>query len=129
MKRIIFLLVLLPSLILTSCMDLSMNSNNFTTEEVNDFEIMKIGLNNTTTVEYYEYICSEDTNHLISSGPIDEGLVAISITDDSDSLIFSKKLTNYTSFDEQIFGKNGIWTIKIDYQKTRGNLSVKLSNQ
>lgn len=129
MKRIIFLLVLLPSLILTSCMDLSLNSNNFTTEEVNDFEIMKIGLNNTTTVEYYEYICSEDTNHLISSGPIDEGLVAISITDDNDSMIFSKKLTNYTSFDEQIFGKNGIWTIKIDYQKTRGNLSVKLSNQ
>lgn len=106
-----------------------MNSDNFSTEEVNDFEIMKIGLSNTSTVEFYEYICSDDTNHLLVSGPIDDGLVAITITDDKDSTIFNKKLSAYSSFNEDIQGANGIWTIKLDYQKATGNLSMKLNNQ
>jgi hypothetical protein len=110
-------------------MDLSLSSNNFTNEEVNDFQIVKAGLNNTTMVEYHEYICSDNVNHLTVSGPIDEGLISITITDDKDSTIFNRKLSGFTVFDEDIMGTSGIWTIKMDYQKARGSVDLRLTNQ
>ncbi len=117
------------AVLMTSCMDLSMNSENFTNEEVNDFRIVKAGLNNTTQVEYHEYICSDDTNHILVSGPVDDGLIAITITDDQDNIVFNRKLSGFTVFDEDIYGVSGIWTVKLDYQKARGSIDLRLTNQ
>lgn len=124
---IVFSVLSLSSM--TSCLDLSLNNdNNLTSEQVNDFQIVKGGLYNTTMIEFHEYICSDDSNHLYVSGPVDDGLIAITITDDKDSLIFNKKLTGFTVFDEDLVGKNGIWTIKLDFQNARGSLDFKLNN-
>lgn len=113
----------------SACMDLSMSNDNFTTEEVNDFEIMKIGLNNMSTTDYYEYICSDDTNHINIGGPIDDGLVVITVTDDKNNIVFHQKLEGYTTYDQDVIGVSGIWTIQLEYKKARGNLNMKLSNQ
>ncbi|CAG5082952.1 hypothetical protein [Parvicella tangerina] len=112
----------------SSCVDLSLNSNNLTTEEVNNFHVVKAGLQNTTKTEYYEYICSEDTNHLTISGPVNDGLVGFTITDDQGDIIFNQKLSGFTVFDETIVGTSGIWTIKLDYQKADGSIDLQLSS-
>lgn len=117
------------AMMMTSCMDLSMNSDNYTNENVNDFRIVKAGLNNTTMTEYHEYICSDNSNHITVSGPIDDGLIAIKITDDKDSTIFNKKLSGFTVYDEELAGTSGIWTVKLEYQKARGSLDLRISNQ
>lgn len=128
-KKILLLPFFMGLVSLSSCMDLSMSTNNFSSEEVNNFQIQKAGLSHTTETEYYEYICSENINHLLVSGPVDDGLIAITITDDSSHVIFNKKLSGYTTFDEDISGVSGIWTIKLDYQKVRGNFSMSLTNK
>lgn len=134
MKRLLkSKLLLLPFFIgamyLTSCMDISMTNNNFTNEQVNDVQIVKVGLDNATTIEYVEYICSDNTNHLTVSGPIDEGHILISITDDQGNTVFNRKLSGYTTFDEDISGVSGIWTVELNYEKARGNLDFRLSSQ
>lgn len=126
--------LILPSFLvmvfMTSCLDLSLNNeNNLTNEHVNDFQILKGGLNNSTMIEFHEYICSEDTNHLIVSGPVDDGLIAITINDDNDSIIFNKKLSGFTVLDEFVVGTSGIWTIKLDFQSARGSLDFRLKQE
>lgn len=120
---------LVVSMTFTSCLDLSITNSNLSSEQVNEFQIVKAGLYNTTMVEYHEYICSDDINHLIVSGPIDNGHVAVIITDDEGNVIFNKKLSGFTEFDEFIEGVSGIWTIKLDYVDARGSIDLRLTNQ
>mgnify|MGYP005694295237 CR=1 FL=1 len=120
---------LVATLTLTSCLDLSLTENNYSNESVNDLQIVKAGLYNTNMVEYHEYICSDDTNQLYAAGPIDDGLIAITISDDQDSIVFNKKLTGFTTFNEPVIGVSGIWTVKLDYKDARGTIDLRLSNQ